>query len=415
MFSPTAAEKTGPRAATAMLGCVLATYVIAALGGFGLPTVLALVAVLGCAAWSLLAVRDRRAVWMVAVVLVLLALSLGSPSDEWDPRSIWLFHARRIFVDGSLYAQLDGYARWSHNDYPTLLPLLSATAARLVGHWNELFPKAVGTLLLLPALLLIARSLHAWWVAGLFAVVTLRVGGTYLADGYMDALLAVYAVASLATLSQCRSSASGSARSALLPYVLVTATLALIKNEGLVLAVLVAVAGMLAFTLHDRRVPWALAAALVVALLPALAWKLAVAHAQLGNDLAGSDLKGQLLARLPELSNSVLILKKLLRGWALLPLLVLLVVWRWTWRSPAVLAGALAAVAYAGVLYAVYLGSPHDLDWHLSASVRRTVLPVNLLLMYALLVVIDQWRGHGRAAGAVVRPAAGGATPRPAC
>jgi hypothetical protein len=391
LFSPTAPDAVR-RPATAMLGCVMAAYVIAAAGGVGLPTVLAFIALLACTGWALTSVRDPRAAWMLVTVAVLMAIALGSPSDEWDPRSIWLFHAKRIYVDGSLYAMLDGYAAFSHNDYPALLPLLSATAAKLVGHWNELFPKAVGTLLLLPALLLIARSLRAWWVAALFALVTLQIGGTYLVDGYMDAVLAVYAVASLATAARCLSRWNALSWPDLLPYVLATAVLSLIKNEGMVLAGVIAVAMIAAVLLRERRVPWGLVVAFAVALLPLLAWKLAVAGAHLTNDLAASDLKGQLLARLPDFSNSLLILKKLLRGWALVPLLMLLVLWKRSWRTPVVLGGMLAGLAYAGVLYAVYLGTPHDLDWHLATSVKRTVLPVFLLLTYALLVLMDRWK-----------------------
>lgn len=392
MLSSLTAPDAMRRPAVAMLCCVMAAYVLAALGGVGLPTLLAFVALLAAVVWAVSTVRDPRAAWMVATVLALLVISLGSPTDEWDPRSIWLFHARRIFEDGSLYAMLDGYAGFSHNDYPALVPLLSASSAQLVGHWNELFPKAAGTLLLLPALLLIARSLRSWWVAGVFAVVTLQVGGRYLADGYMDALLAVYAVAALASAARCAERTQRIAWGELLPFVLSTAVLSLIKNEGMVLAAVITAATAAAVLLRERRVPWALLIAFVVGMLPLLAWKLAVASAQLTNDLASSDMKGQLLARLPGLSNSTLILKKLFREWALVPLLVLAVLWRRTWASPVVLAGAVAGLVYAGVLYAVYLGTPHDLEWHLATSVKRVVLPVFLLLMYALLVVVDRWR-----------------------
>lgn len=397
MFSPTATD-TGYRASLGMLSGVMGCYLLAAAGWAGLPALAALVVVLGAALWSLTALRDPRTAWMVVAVAVLLVIALGSPSDEWDPRSIWLFHARRIYEDGTLYSQLDGYAPFSHNDYPALVPLLMATLAKGVGHWNELFPKAAATLLFLPALLLIVRGLRTWWVAGLFAVVVLKVGGTYLADGYMDALVAVYGVASLVTASRCRPATSGIAWAELVPYVLVTAVLVLIKNEGVVLAGVVAAAVSASLLLRDRRVPWALLAAFVVALLPLVAWKLAVAGAHLTNDLASTDMKAQLLARLPELSNSTLILKKLLRGWALVPLLALLVLWKRTWRTPVVLAGLLAGVAYAGVLYAVYLGTPHDLEWHLATSVKRTALPVFLLLTYALLVTVDRWKAPDSAA-----------------
>jgi len=378
-----------------MLAGVLLCYAFAAFGWVGLPAQLAFIAVLVCALWSLLALRDGRAAWMLGIVAVLLVLALGSPTDEWDPRSIWMLHAKRIYLENSLYAQLDGYAIFSHNDYPSLMPLWSATAARVVGHWNEIFPKAAATLLLLPPLLLIARSLRTWWAAGLLAVAVLEVGGRYLVDGYMDAFLAVYAVAALAVAIQPRRDAAEGAWFNLAAYAALSAVLTLIKNEGAVLAILVGVVAVGTVVLRDRRMPWGLLAAFAVSMLPLLAWKLAVAGADLGNDLAQSDLKGQLLARLPELAPSVLILKALLRSAAWVPLVLLLVLWARTWRVSAARAGLAVAAAYFAVLFAVYLSTPHDLAWHLATSAKRVALPVQLLLMYAVLVLLDQWRQAG--------------------
>jgi len=378
-----------------MLAGVLLCYAFAAFGWVGLPAQLAFIAVLVCALWSLLALRDGRAAWMLAIVAVLLVLALGSPTDEWDPRSIWMLHAKRIYLENSLYAQLDGYAIFSHNDYPSLMPLWSATAARVVGHWNEIFPKAAATLLLLPPLLLIARSLRTWWAAGLLAVAVLEVGGRYLVDGYMDAFLAVYAVAALAVAIPPRRDAAEGAWFNLAAYAALSAVLTLIKNEGAVLAILVGVVAVGTVVLRDRRMPWGLLAAFAVSMLPLLAWKLAVAGADLGNDLAQSDLKGQLLARLPELAPSVLILKALLRSAVWVPLVLLLVLWARTWRVSAARAGLAVAAAYFAVLFAVYLSTPHDLAWHLATSAKRVALPVQLLLMYAVLVLLDQWRQAG--------------------
>ncbi len=391
MFSLTATDG-GARAALGMLAGVLLCYAFAAFGWVGLPAQLAFIAVLICALWSLLALRDGRAAWMLGIVAVLLVLALGSPTDEWDPRSIWMLHAKRIYLENSLYAQLDGYAIFSHNDYPSLMPLWSATAAKVVGHWNEIFPKAAATLLLLPPLLLIARTLRTWWAAGLFAVAVLEVGGRYLVDGYMDAFLAVYAVAALAVAIQPRTDNAAGAWFNLAAYAALSAVLTLIKNEGAVLAILVAVVATGTLLLRDRRMPWGLLAAFAVSMLPLLAWKLAVAGADLGNDLAQSDLKGQLLARLPDLAPTVLILKALLRSAVWVPLVLLLVLWARTWRVSAARAALLVAVAYFGVLFAVYLSTPHDLAWHLATSAKRVALPVQLLLMYGVLVLLDQWK-----------------------
>ncbi len=391
MFSLTATDG-GARAALGMLAGVLLCYAFAAFGWAGLPAQIAFIAVLACAVWSLPALRDGRAAWMVGIAAVLLVLALGSPTDEWDPRSIWMLHAKRIYLENSLYAQLDNYAIFSHNDYPSLMPLWSATAAKVVGHWNEIFPKAAATLLLLPPLLLVARSLRTWWAAGLFAVAVLEVGGRYLVDGYMDAFLAVYSVAALAVAIQPRRDVAEGTWFNLAAYAALSAVLTLIKNEGAVLAILVGLVAVATVLLRDRRIPWALLAAFAASMVPLVAWKLAVAGADLGNDLAQSDLKGQLLARLPDLTQSVLILKALLRSAAWVPLVLLLVLWARMWRVPAARAALVVAVAYFGVLFAVYLSTPHDLVWHLATSAKRVALPVQLLLMFGVLVLLDQWK-----------------------
>lgn len=86
-------------------------------------------------------------------VLIIL-ISLGTPTYEWDPRSIWLFHAKRIFYDNSIFSILDNYAEFSHNAYPTLVPAFSASLATVVGHWNEVFPKLSFSLMFLPPMIL---------------------------------------------------------------------------------------------------------------------------------------------------------------------------------------------------------------------------------------------------------------------
>ena len=73
--------------------------------------------------------------------LFIIFVSLGTPTFEWDPRSIWLFHAKRIFFDQSIFSIADNYAAFSHNEYPSLAPAFASSLAVLVGHWNEVFPK----------------------------------------------------------------------------------------------------------------------------------------------------------------------------------------------------------------------------------------------------------------------------------
>jgi hypothetical protein len=97
--------------------------------------------------------KPKENLYLKIFFLLILLISLGTPTFEWDPRSIWLFHAKRIFYDNSIFSVADNYAPFSHNDYPNLVPALASSLATLIGHWNEVFPKIAFTLMFFPPLL----------------------------------------------------------------------------------------------------------------------------------------------------------------------------------------------------------------------------------------------------------------------
>ena len=86
--------------------------------------------------------------------LFIIFISLGTPTFEWDARSIWLFHAKRIFYDQSIFSVGDNYAAFSHNEYSQSCPCVCVILSVLVGHWNEVFPKLSFLLMFLPPLIL---------------------------------------------------------------------------------------------------------------------------------------------------------------------------------------------------------------------------------------------------------------------
>ena len=63
--------------------------------------------------------------------LFIIFISLGVVTDGWDARSIWLFHAKRIFYENSIFSIADNYASFSHNAYPTLAPAFAASNAAM--------------------------------------------------------------------------------------------------------------------------------------------------------------------------------------------------------------------------------------------------------------------------------------------
>ena len=330
--------------------------------------------------------------WLAPLVLACLALiAAASPTGDWDARSIWLFHAKRIYLDHSLASQLDGYASWSHNDYPVLVPAVSASLARLLGHWNEVVPKLAGLLVMAPALIVLARRLTFTGMAA-WLVLLLFCAGKLLVNGYMDAVLALYFVAAFALaleISDGRDGQVGSARPvghrALATACLAFVVLALLKNEGLfALAAIVAGVGLVALW-QGRRPHRRFMLIVVLALVPILHWKwLANAHG-VSNYLINSNMGSHALARLQDWSSLLLILESMFLAWpVLLPIsLSLLFAWRFR-RDPCCQAAALAAGAYSAIIFCAYLSTPLDLAWHLQTSVDRVMLPVSLLLGYGV-------------------------------
>ena len=114
--------------------------------------------------------------------LFIVFICLGVPISDWDPRTTWLFHAKRIFYDNSILSIADNYAAHSHNDYPTLAPAFASSFAALIGYWNEVFPKLSFTLMFLPPLILIYKFLKDTQYLAFLIIVFFTIGN-YLFNG----------------------------------------------------------------------------------------------------------------------------------------------------------------------------------------------------------------------------------------
>ena len=350
--------------------------------------------------------RHRRAKLLIAcaVLLLFMLITLNDPLTGWDARSIWFFHAKRIFLGHSLYAPLDGYAPWTHNDYPVLVPALAASIAATVGYWNEVLPRAAEVFALAP---LFFFGAHAFRSVGNFCVwlscVVLVCWGEIL-GGYMDSLIAInFSLALLAMAEiykQRKLALELSAPIGQKEWGLILAVcllnLLLLKNEGLALSGIVVVC-MLPALLKNWRL-------MVLCALPfvvfAVVWKIPALRADVSTDLIQQG--GQLqrgLQRLNSPADLAMIFEAFKRfslwyGIALVCLTPYAIVKR---THFAYLLPPIAAIlAYALVLFSVYLTTYHQLQWHLTTSVDRVLMTVNLgvctLVLYALSDILNQAR-----------------------
>jgi len=169
--------------------------------------------------------------------LFIIFISLGTPLYEWDPRSIWLFHAKRIFFDVSVFSFADNYAQFSQNDLPNLIPAFAASIAFLIGYWNEVFPKISFSLAFLPPLIFIYPFLKNTKYLIFLSIILFTIG-KYLFNGWADGLLAVYFGASAFLMYILFINEFDFYRKKIFFYLIAICfftSLTLIKNEGVVL------------------------------------------------------------------------------------------------------------------------------------------------------------------------------------
>ncbi len=124
------------------------------------------------------------------LLMILIFISLLSPTSEWDARSIWMFHAKQIFYDQNIFAQLDNYG--FQNEYPIFISYYAAQIARLFGYWNEILPKLSTILIAVPAIIYLSshakNTLHELIIIFLYTFFF----GKGLINGEADALLGLY-------------------------------------------------------------------------------------------------------------------------------------------------------------------------------------------------------------------------------
>lgn len=301
-----------------------------------------------------------------------------SPLTDSDARIIWFFHAKRMYFDGSIAARLDDYPGWAHTSYPDLIPAAAASIARLFGVWNEFLPKASLVLTLVPPFLILITRCDSSQFRLLMLATLLYLTRIGLFSGSMDAHLGLYAVSALVLLREDRERRGESERQ---PIVATTAlamliALAGIKNEGAVMAALL-VPPLFFLLLHKPPQKASLAWIIGLGTLlcsPILIWKYQLISARIMALFVG-DPWARIAEKLSD-GEWALIAQSLAveTGFALTMLAALFVLTRKVDRLVVYF-----VVGYLSVLFFVYLSTPYDLSWHLSASVDRVTLVVRLL------------------------------------
>lgn len=346
------------------------------------------------------------------------AQQFRDPYGGSDAIAIWNLHARVLYEDPSGWSTFlgeHGLASAFHADYPLLVPANVARVWSLSGGFDAPASPCVAAAFLVGVVCLLYGGLRAtcgpttatYCTTVLLATVYfVRVA----AQQFADVPFACYVLGTMVAVALA-ANREGSGPGSLTLAGCLGGCAALVKNEGL-LFVLVFGLVWAARSLASRRagVSWGdllrrtglLAAGMTPPLVMAGWHKLFVAHA---SDLAPSSM-AQTLANLTDASRYATILAGYGREFVALAelggiaLLVHLFVVGWS-RERRYRADRWSGLAVAGLVlagyFAVYLNSPHDLRWHVGASIRRLYVHVWPLLLFVYGLSVAE--PHARQAG----------------
>jgi len=344
------------------------------------------------------------AVGLALLGLVALVLELGlAPEGAWDAQAMFSMRARFVVTATDFwapFADVEGL-RELHPDYPPLVPFALAGAWRLVGGTSVLAAPWLALCFALGVVGLVVESAarRGGALVGLTALALLLACPRWLeriAEQGCDVPLGALIGAAAVLWIDGRSRAGALWAGALLGCALLT------KNEGALLVLAFGGCSLIhALGRPAERLPavrWLAAGA-----LPGLVLLLLFQSRVPTNDLvAGWSLDAVSMDRARTIAARFGVLATRPQEYKAVFALatVALVAWAFRRRSgPAAPAGdqraaslALALLAVVAGFFLVYLGTPHDLDWHLTTSVGRLFAQ-----LYPATVVLGLTLGAGAA------------------
>ncbi len=342
--------------------------------------------------------------------LTLLILSLGSATIDWDARSVWIFHAKRIFFDNNLYSGFDNYMPELMNAYPILPASLSATLAKIIGHWNEVFPKTTNIFILLPALLLQCSLLKNYKLVSLWLMFILLFSGRILINGLMDGLVAMYFVSFSMVVfilffeKNINFKKSKNSRLFFITSgICLGIILSLLKNEGFVLILLIFITTIFLKVLEKIKFKFEDIIFWIIIFTPIIIWKFLTLYNGIQprimgfgfeNAMYSQSLFERFFIRLSVMQNYKLIFSNLLINEKLIiSILIFIYCFAKMFKKNKLLFIFIISnvISYYILLYFIYLSTPHDLAWHLNSS-HRVLITIVLALTFFSIYIFQKRR-----------------------
>ena len=326
--------------------------------------------------------------------LGLIIISLGDATEDWDAWAVWLFKAKRIFVDKSIFF-LDGYSSFQNNDQPLLAPSFASAVGIFLGKWNEIFPKVGILLITFPPLILSVNIFHKHFNF-VFICFTIYLINTFFINGFLDGLLAIYFVFSAYLLYNIFIENKFSWLKFLILINFLT-ILTLLKNEGLVI-VLILFFYILIFDFLDKKnvSNIRLNSLCLFSLLPLIYWKYLVHISEISNYHFSEGALTNLIFRVKDISTYKIIFEYLIGSYSLFfaILFFIITVFLFKKRILTLYVTSIALTYFLSVIL-VHLMSKMDFEWGISASITRVIsMPIAYLFTFFTIYQFQKNKDH---------------------
>ena len=316
--------------------------------------------------------------------LFIIFIALGTPTSGWDPRAIWLFHAKRIFYDGSIFSVADNYAPFSNNEYPSLAPAFASSLAVFIGHWNEVFPKLSFSLLFLPPLILTYAFLKNTQYLIFLSIVFFTIG-KFIFNGWLDGLVAIYFGISAFLMYLLMINTDNFYKNKSLFYYIAFCffvSLTLLKDEGAALLLILFITTFLIkISKGELKKDISKLIFLSFSFLPIILWKLFCYSKGLANHHINMDLN--ILSRFYDLDNYILTAYFILLNEKFVICLMFFLLSFWiNWNKEMFRFISIAILMYVFILFFVFLSSPFELYFQLDSTAARVIKSLSLSLAF---------------------------------
>lgn len=340
-------------------------------------------------------IPESKIAFAVSVAILFLTLHFNKYVyrwGDWDAWAIWNLHAKFLFDSGYWKNMFTENMAITHPDYPLMLPTLIAFFWKTTGNISPIAPIMLAYVIFLAVPLTTFKALRTE-KKPVFAFVMLLI---FLADPkylsiagsqYADTLVGFFILISF-IIYQSAKHFPDKHLFILLGFVAAATTW--IKNEGLLFYTAFTFS---LFCFHYRQplliLKYVSGSALPIVVL--VSFKLLFAPA---NDLIHGERGADLIAMLLQPERYLLIFKHFLQtifSWYWIILLLLggvLVRGKYSIRSFPTMVILIVICGY----FAVYLTTPHDLEWHLGASIDRVLHHIYPATLYLLLKNLSESR-----------------------